>query len=105
MSRMVANSTLALDQVRHPRRGPQATLVPQRFWPTLQPALDPPQLFRPQVRFAAYPARAPQGPQSTLLQLFGPAADRLPVRSHPAGDFCWVHALPQQFGRLPATML
>jgi len=101
MSGMVANSALVLDQVCHPRRGPQSTLVPQRFQPTLQPALDPPQLFRFQARFAACPARPPQGPQSTLSQLFRSEADRLPMHSHPARDFRWVHALPQQFGRGP----
>jgi hypothetical protein len=104
MSGMVENSALALDQVCYPRRGPQTTRVPQRFRSTLQPAFDPPQLFWTQLRFAAGPTRPSQGPQSALLQLLRPAAHRLPMRSYSAGDFGRVHALPQQFGRLPATL-
>jgi hypothetical protein len=102
---MVRNPAFALDQVRHPRRCPQAAFVPQSFRPALQTALDTPQVFRAQARFASRPSRSLQSSQSTSLQLLRPAADRLPMHPHPASDFRWVNALAQQFGRLTTALL
>ena len=64
MCGMVAYPAFALDQERHPRRCPRAALVPQRFRPTPQHALDPPQLGRTQLRLAPGTPRSIQRLQS-----------------------------------------
>jgi hypothetical protein len=102
---MVLNPAFGLDQVRYPSRCPQTAFVPQCFWPAFQPAFDTPQVFGAQTRFASRPSGTLQRPQSTLLELLGPAADRLPVCPYPASDFSLVNALAQQFGRLTTALL
>ena len=78
---MVAHPTFFFDQVRYSPRRPQPGFVPQRFRPTLQPALDLLQIFGTQPRFASGSTRFPQTGKAGGLQLLSPAAHRLPMGS------------------------
>src|SRR6266704_225435 len=71
---MVADSAFLFDQVGHAPRGPQTGFVAQSLWPTLQPALDAPQIFRTQTRSAPSPSRFLQGALSAPLELLRPAS-------------------------------
>src|ERR1700730_6099167 len=85
---MIANSAFLLDQERHSPRRPQTGFVPQSFRPALQPALDFPQVFGTQPRFASGPPHLAQTGDPGGLQLLGPAAHRLSMGSD----------LPRYFG-------
>ena len=93
---MVADSAFLFDQVGHAPRGPQTGFVAQGLWPTLQPALDAPQIFRTQTRSAPSPSRFLQGALSAPLEVLRPAAHGLPMHSHPAGYFRLRNSLLQQ---------
>src|SRR5216110_1607297 len=71
---MVADSAFLFDQMGHAPRGPQTGFVAQSLRPTLQPALDTPQIFRTQTRSAPSPSRFLQGALSAPLELLRPAA-------------------------------
>ena len=83
----------ALDQVRHTPGGPQAAFVSQRFRAALQSPHDAFQLGRAQARLApgTLERRSP-----AMLQLFGPAAHRLPVHAHSPSHLGLRHSLAQQ---------
>ena len=102
---MVADSAFLFDQVGHPPRGPQTGFVAQSLGPTLQPALDVPQIFRTQTRSASRPSRLLEGPLSAPLELLRPAVHGLPMHSHPAGYFRLRNSLLQQPSPEEASLL
>ena len=86
----------ALDQVRHAPGGPQTSFVSQRFRAALQSPHDAFQLSRAQARLATDAPGALERPPSTALELFGPAAHRLPVHAHAPSHLGLRHSLAQQ---------
>src|SRR5215475_4627969 len=91
-------------RIRHSPGCPQAGLVAESFWPTLQTFLDPPQVLRVQARPPADTSRLAQGPFATLLQFQGQTAHGLPMHPDLPRYFRLVNALPQQLSRLQATL-
>ena len=86
----------ALDQVRHAPGGPQTGFVSQRFRAALQLPHDAFQLSRAQARLAPGATGTLERLPPAALELFGPAAHRLPVHAHPAGHLGLRHSLAQQ---------
>src|SRR5262249_21970249 len=99
LRRVVLDPACPLNQIRHSPRSPQAGLVAESFWPTLQALLDPSQVLGMQARPPAGTSHLAQGPFATLLEFLGPTAHRLPMHPNSASPPRPVKALPQHVGR------
>ena len=86
----------ALDQVRYAPGGPQAGFVSQRFRAALQSPHDAFQLGRAQAGLAPGATGAVERLPAAVVELFGPAAHRLPVHAHPPSHLGLRHSLAQQ---------
>jgi hypothetical protein len=106
--RILASSrspAFVLDQVGHPPRRPQAGFITQHLWPTLQTALDAPQVSRMQARLAPSSSRLLQRPPSTVLQLPRPTDLRIADAPHTPGHLGLAISLLQQPHRFHPPLL
>ena len=101
---MIFHPAFLLDQVGYAPRRPQTGFVAQRLRPTLQPLLDPVQVFGTQ---ACPPPCMPcflQRSHSAVLQLRRPTTDGLPMYAHLPCHLRLMNAFAQQL-RGPQTPL
>jgi hypothetical protein len=101
---VILDPAFPFNQIRHSPGSPQAGLVTETFWPTLQTFLDPSQVFRVQARPPAGTSRLAQSPFATLPDFLDPTAHRLPMHPDSPRHLRLVNALPQQLSRLQATL-
>jgi len=90
--------SLALNQIRHARRGPKGGPVTQRFGTGLQALAQLRQLNRLQAGLTARPHRLNQGFRSLFLPGLMPSADRLAVNPQSPGHFPLMEALVKKPG-------
>ena len=101
---MILNATLLLDQVSDASCRPKPGFIAQMLGTSLQRLPDTLPVTRSKPRLAAGTARPLQTGTSFPLQLSRPAAHRLPVDAHLAGNFRLVQTLGEQSRRPSATL-
>jgi len=94
-----------LDELTHPVRGPQPGGKAESFRAAFERALDLVQLRRAKLGWSSNALGLAQSSHTRLCQRPGPAADRLPMRAHRAGDLGLAQAFAQQSCRLHASLL
>ena len=84
MTFVIANAELLLDQVHHPRAGPQACLVARRFRCLLEQLLQPLEIVRTQQRLASRSPGFLQALLALVAILLDPACHRLADHLQPS---------------------
>ena len=92
---VVSHPGPVLDEVAHPTRGPQPAGKSERLGPALERALEVAQLGRAELGWPAGALGLAQPAHPGLLKLPRPAADRLPVYSHPPRHLGLAESLSQ----------
>jgi len=88
MPRVIPDATFSLDQIRNARRGPQAGLVSEHLWASLQFLRDTLQIDGAEPRLASGASGFLQSGPAFLLHLFGPTMHRLPVHAQNTRYLC-----------------
>lgn len=97
---MIPDPALALDEIGDAPRGPQARVVPERFRPPREAALDAPQIGRRQPWLAPGASRLLERRAAPTFQLLCPSTHRLSMHPHLSRHVCLTQTALQQAGRL-----
>jgi hypothetical protein len=101
---MVPHPRQALDQLGHPRQGPQIRPEALGARPLAQRPVELLQLLALQFRFAARPPGGAQSLRAALFPLPVPAADTLPTDLESSGDRRKPRARAEQLGGSSASI-
>ena len=104
MARMVSHPSQVLDELGHPRQGPQIRPEALGARSLAQGPVELLQLLALQLRFAARPPGGAQSLRAALLPLPVPAADTLATDLESSGDRRKPLARAEQLGGSPASI-
>jgi hypothetical protein len=102
---VVTNPEFLLDQVRHPRAGPQRSLVAQCLRPAQQQPFQPLALLSTESGLSSGAPGLAQAVLTTFSILRHPTHHGLPGDLHPPGHFGLIQTFVQQTNGLEAALL